>query len=73
MSLVVVYTVEPPIKDSLRRGHNKNNHFTKDTLIGLKCSFSILLIQFEPLKSEQPLYKGQNGWHKRVLYSEVTL
>ena len=35
-----VSTVEPPIKDPQRRGHNKNNLSIKDTLHGPKCSFS---------------------------------
>ncbi len=59
-------TVEPPIKDPLRRGHNGNNLFTKDTFQSRKCSFPTLY-------SGQPLYKGENGWPQRVLYSEVPL
>ena len=33
--------------------------------------FPIILICFQSLKRGQPLYKGQNGWFQRVLYSEV--
>ena len=36
-------------------------------------TFPIVLIHFKPLKRGQPLYKGQNGWSQRVLYSEVPL
>ena len=33
--------------------------------------FPIVLIHFQPLKREKPLYKGKNSWSQRVLYSEV--
>ncbi len=36
-------TVEPPIKDLLRSGHNKNNLSAKDTI---KCSFSHIVNTF---------------------------
>ncbi len=39
----------------------------------LNVHFPIFLIHFEPLKSGQPLYKGQNDWPQRVVYSEVPL
>ncbi len=65
-------TVEPPIKDPPRGGHNRNSLFTKDTLKSPK-RFLILLRRFEPLKSGQPLYKGQNGWPQHFLHSQVPL
>ena len=46
------------IKDPLRRGHNRNNLWTKDTLKSPKCSFSNIVKNVEPLKSGEPLYKG---------------
>ena len=66
-------TVEPLIKDPPRRGHNRNNLSTKDTLQSPKCLFPILLIHFEPLKIGKPLYKGQNGWPQHVRCSGVPL
>ena len=63
--------MEPPIKDSQSKGHNRNNLSIKGTLQGPKCSFPIFLIHSEPLKSGQPLYKGQHGWPERVLCLEV--
>ncbi len=33
----------------------------------------VYIIHHEPLKSRQPLYKGQNGWYQRVLCLEVPL
>ncbi len=67
----MISTVEPPIKDPLRRGHNKNNLSTKDTFQSQMLIFP--LIHSEPLKRGQPLNKRQNGWPQRVLYSEVPL
>ncbi len=60
MYMIKVYTVEPPIKDTLRLEHNRNNLSTKDTLHGPSWPkmfiFVLLLIHFEPLKSGQPLF-----------------
>ncbi len=39
-------TVEPLIKDPPRRGHNRNNLSTKDTLQGPKCLFSHIVNKF---------------------------
>ena len=67
-------TVEHPIKDLPRRGHNRNNLSTKTTLKKSQMLIShLLIICFQPLKSGQPLYKGQNGWSQHVLCSEVPL
>ena len=49
----------------------RNNLHTKNTLQNTKYSFSHKL-HFEHLISRQPLYKGQNGWHQRVRYLEVS-
>ncbi len=55
----------------MRGVHNTLNLSIKDihVLQGPKCSSPILLINihFEPLKSRQPLYKGQYGWSQIVL------
>ena len=59
-------TVEPlirnlRIKDTIKR-----------TLLKVPNVHSpIVLIYFQPLKREKPLYKGKNSWCQRVLYSEV--
>ncbi len=42
--------MEPPIKDPLRRGHNRHNLSTKDTLQGPKCSFSHIVNTFRTSK-----------------------
>ncbi len=68
----MISTVEPPIKDPLRRGHNRNNLSTKDTFPKSQM-FLFPLIHPEPLKCGQPLNKRQNGWPQRVLYSEDPL
>ena len=49
---VIIVTVEPPIKDPLRRGHNKNNLSTNDTLQSPNVHFPIFLIRFEPSKEQ---------------------
>ncbi len=57
------YKREDTIKiTSLQRTHFKfpNIHFLDH-----------IAIHFEPLKSRQPLYKGQNEWTQCVLCSEV--
>ena len=55
-----VITMESPIMGPQRGGHNGNDLSTKEMLQGPKCShFPILLIHLNPLKSRQPLYKGQ--------------
>ena len=33
----------------------------------------ILLVHFEPLKSKQPLYKGQSSWSQRVAGPKVPM
>ncbi len=39
--------MEPSIKDPPRRGHNRNNLFTKDTLQSPICSFSHIVNAFQ--------------------------
>ena len=69
--LTVLYTGEPgePIKDPTSRGHNSLS--TKDTLQGPRCSFSQMLIHFEPLKSVQPIFKRQNGWPHGISFGST--
>ncbi len=66
-------TLNLPIRDPPRRGHFINNLSTKDMLPVRNDYFLILLIHFEPLKSGQPLYKGQGSWPQCVHCSEVPL
>ncbi len=54
-------TVEPLIKDPPRRGHIETTSLQRTHFKVPNVHFLIFLIHFEPLKSGQPLYKGQNG------------
>ena len=66
---MIIITMESPLVDPLNKGHNRNN---LSTLLEVpNVHFPIVLTHFQPLKRGQPLYKEQNGWSQRVLYSEV--
>ena len=67
IAIVIAVTVEPPIKDTLNKGHSTNNKNTFDASI---INLSIVLM---PLKGGQPLYNGQNDSPQCVCYLEVTL
>ena len=55
--------VEPLIKDTLNKGHNRAKPLYKGhSLRPIVCYTST----FQPPKREQPLYKGQNGWSHNV-------
>ncbi len=59
-------TVEPLIKDLLRKGQPLyKGHFQYPQ----EC----ICNTFQPPKRGQPPYKGQNGWSQRVPYLEVQL
>ncbi len=69
-----VITMESPIMDPPRGGHNGNDLSTKEMLHGPKCyHFPILLLHFEPSEEQTTSLQRTNGWPQHVLCSEVPL
>ena len=62
LRIIFVYTVEPLIKDTPRKGHCMLDLSTRDCFKSQNITVHIVSIHQEPPRRGQPLYMGQNSW-----------